>query len=259
MLRSIIIVFSTYSKIPMPRFELKREDMKYTMCAFPLVGAVIAVAGSAAYFMLTSIDAGYLLTAVIMTLIPLLITGGIHMDGYMDTWDALCSYGDREKKLEILKDPHVGAFAVIHCVCSIMLTAVLWHELISMIDDGRADVKDLYMVLSGYVLSRIISGLFAVTLRKAKKEGMLSDMTQEADKKCRIFLSLILGSFIIAALFVFGPAAAALLLPAALVSVYYRYMSYKKFGGVTGDLAGWFLQVVETAVLVGVLIAVNCR
>ncbi|HCM91578.1 MAG TPA: adenosylcobinamide-GDP ribazoletransferase, partial [Lachnospiraceae bacterium] len=36
MLRSIIIAFSTYSKIPMPRFEWKGEDMKYTMCAFPL-------------------------------------------------------------------------------------------------------------------------------------------------------------------------------------------------------------------------------
>ena len=48
--------------------------------------------------------------------IILLVTGGIHMDGYMDTMDALHSYGNREKKLEILKDSHIGAFAVIMTV-----------------------------------------------------------------------------------------------------------------------------------------------
>ena len=53
-------------------------------------------------------------------LIPVWITGGIHLDGYADTCDALSSYGDREKKLEILKDPHCGAFAVIR-LCSYFL------------------------------------------------------------------------------------------------------------------------------------------
>lgn len=48
---------------------------------------------------------------------PVWVTGGIHLDGYADTCDALASYGDREKKLEILKDPHCGAFAVIR-LCS---------------------------------------------------------------------------------------------------------------------------------------------
>ena len=39
--------------------------------------------------------------------------GGFHADGFLDVSDSLCSYGSREKKLEILKDPHIGAFAVI--------------------------------------------------------------------------------------------------------------------------------------------------
>ena len=259
MLRSIIIAFSTYSKIPMPRFEWKGEDMKYTMCAFPLVGAVVAAAELAAYVMLTRSGAGYFLTAVIMTLIPLLITGGIHMDGYMDTWDALCSYGDREKKLEILKDPHVGAFAVIHCACYIMLTTALWHELISRIGDGRAGVMDLYMVLSGFILSRILSGLLAVTLRKAKREGMLNDMTEEPDNKCRVILLLILAAFVSAVIYFFGVHAVTFMIPTVPITLCYRYMSYKRFGGITGDLAGWFLQVSELAVPVSVLIAVNCR
>ena len=62
--------------------------------------------------------------------IILLVTGGIHMDGYMDTMDALHSYGSREKKLEILKDSHIGAFAVIMTVPHLQTyTAFLlfWH------------------------------------------------------------------------------------------------------------------------------------
>lgn len=44
---------------------------------------------------------------------PLIITGGFHVDGFMDTMDALHSYQPRERKLEILKDSHIGAFSVI--------------------------------------------------------------------------------------------------------------------------------------------------
>ena len=50
-------------------------------------------------------------------LVPVWVTGGIHLDGYADTCDALASYGDTAKKLAILKDPHCGAFAVIR-LCS---------------------------------------------------------------------------------------------------------------------------------------------
>ena len=54
-----------------------------------------------------------MLKAAGFCLIPVAATGGIHLDGFADTSDALSSYGDREKKLAILKDPHCGAFAVI--------------------------------------------------------------------------------------------------------------------------------------------------
>ena len=50
---------------------------------------------------------------VVGTAIPILITGGFHVDGFLDTCDALHSYQPRERKLEILKDSHIGAFAVI--------------------------------------------------------------------------------------------------------------------------------------------------
>ena len=51
--------------------------------------------------------------AVILTVIPVFVTGGIHVDGLLDTSDALSSWQERTRRLEILKDSHAGAFAII--------------------------------------------------------------------------------------------------------------------------------------------------
>ena len=56
------------------------------------------------------------LFTVILLLISVFVTGGIHLDGLLDTADAMSSYQERERRLEILKDSHAGAFAVITCV-----------------------------------------------------------------------------------------------------------------------------------------------
>ncbi len=64
-----------------------------------------------------------------MTLIPVFVSGGIHLDGFMDTMDALGSWGDKEKKLEILKDSHNGAFAVIGICCYFTVSLGVWSEI----------------------------------------------------------------------------------------------------------------------------------
>lgn len=84
------------------------------MCFFPVVGVIIgALVFGAGQLILRYTECGKLFFAAVMTMIPVAVTGGIHLDGFADTIDAVSSYKDREKKLEILKDPHTGAFAVI--------------------------------------------------------------------------------------------------------------------------------------------------
>lgn len=51
------------------------------------------------------------------------VTGGIHLDGLLDTADALSSYKTKEEKLEILKDSHAGAFAIIIGICWFVLVS----------------------------------------------------------------------------------------------------------------------------------------
>ena len=129
LLNSLAIAISMYSKIPVPNVEWNEKNMKYAMCFFPVVGAVIGIIQFLiGGFLLMYTDCGSLFFAVVMALIPVVITGGIHLDGYADTTDALSSYGEKEKKLEILKDPHTGAFAVIGLCVYFLADAALWSE-----------------------------------------------------------------------------------------------------------------------------------
>ena len=173
-MRAAIIAFSMYSRIPMPMFEWKEEDMKYAMCFFPAIGAVIGAVFFGMYLLLARILTGKILAAGILLAVPLFITGGIHMDGFMDTCDARASYGDREKKLGILKDTHTGAFAVIFGGLYLILYAAACTEL----DEGSA-----LLTAIGFILSRALSGLSTATFPEARKHGMLADFMKDARKK----------------------------------------------------------------------------
>ena len=95
LLKALVISFSMYSGIPMPQFEWKEEDMKYMLCFFPWIGAVIG-AGIVLWSMLCKqAELGMLCYTMGGAAIPLLITGGFHVDGFMDTMDALSSHAER--------------------------------------------------------------------------------------------------------------------------------------------------------------------
>ena len=112
-LRALVIAFSMYSQIPMPQFTWQDKEMKYAFCFFPWVGATIGGITMFWWWFCGKFSVGNVAFAMIGTAIPLAVTGGFHVDGFMDTMDAFHSYQPREKKLEILKDSHIGAFSVI--------------------------------------------------------------------------------------------------------------------------------------------------
>jgi len=90
-----------YSRIPVPHVWLEEKDMKYTFGFFPLVGVVIGALFSGWLIFARKFCIGTITSMCVSGVFLLLITGGIHIDGYMDTMDAVHSYGDREKKLEM--------------------------------------------------------------------------------------------------------------------------------------------------------------
>ena len=248
LLNSLIIAMAMYSKIPMPMADWNEKNMKYAMCFFPVVGVVT---GGAVYLagrgLLQFTSCGQVLFAVVMTLIPVLITGGIHLDGFADTVDALSSYGDREKKLEILKDPHTGAFAIIGLCCYFLCCAGVWSEV---------TMKQLPVIACIFVFSRAMSGISVVSFQAAKNSGLLRTFQDSAQKR-RVRVVLILWAVMAAGVMIKLSVSMgiATCVTGIITFLYYYWFSKKKFGGITGDLAGYFLQVCELAMITACMIA----
>lgn len=245
-INSFFIALSMYSRIPVPRVDWEKENMRYAMCFFPMIGVVIGAVMYLAGWLLDKTSVGGLFRGVVFTLIPIMITGGIHMDGFMDTMDALGSWGDREKKLEILKDSHAGAFAILGMGCYLMWSVAVWSEL-------PAEVLRVCGV--SFVLSRALSGFSVVTFPAARNSGLLKMFQDGAQKKVvRITMCLYVAAAVIMMAVMNARAMTGAVTGVMIAFLYYIVVSRNQFGGVTGDLAGFFLETAELAMFTGILV-----
>lgn len=235
---SFIIAVSVYSRIPMPKIERNQKNMKYVLCFFPVIGAVI---GGLIYVwgrLCIASGFGQVCFALAGTVLPLIVTGGIHLDGFMDTANALYAYDQKEKKLASLRDSHVSAFAVISLVGYCFLYAAGLTQI------WRTD--HLLLLAYSFVISRCLSGLSLVWFREANKEGLSYMIAASAHRQAvRLVLVLVLGGCFIGLILVSPVIGAVMALAAMWVWTYYFYMSKKQFGGITGNLAGYFLSLCE--------------
>ncbi len=246
MLHSLVIAFAMYSKIPMPKVEWSEKNMTYCLGFFPLVGAVIGFCQLLGYYIMNRLAFEKTMAAVLLTVVPVLVSGGIHMDGFLDTIDAKSSWKPKEERLKILKDPHAGAFAIIYGGVYLLVTFGLYTEIMG---------KELPILAVGYVFERVLSALSLVTFKKARKDGM-AVVTADAAKRNVKWMLAAEGVLCVAVFFYLNPVyGGAVVLAAALCFFNYRHVACKYFGGTTGDLAGYFLQTCELMMLCVLVLA----
>jgi len=245
MLRSLVIAISTYSRIPMPRFEWKEKDMRYILCFFPVVGVIIGACEVGIFCLMGKMGFQPVTRGIILTILPIVLSGGIHMDVFLDTVDAKSSYAPKEKKLEILKDPHTGAFAIIFGMVYVLIYFAFCNEITA---------ETILLFAMCHPFSRILSGLSLITFSRAKKDGMAASFGTAASGKVKWIL---IGELIIYAgilLYLSLPYGIVILAAGTAAFIYYRLISHKEFGGTTGDLAGFFLQICELTILISIVI-----
>ena len=241
-LETIGVAFAMFSALPVPRIDWNERNMRYAMAAFPLIGAVIG----ALWCVCGLLPLPDMLKAAGFCLIPVAATGGIHLDGFADTSDALSSYGEKEKKLEILKDPHCGAFAVIR-LCSYF---ALYFALCACV---TFTLRVGLVWTLALVLERCLSGYAVAAFPMAKNTGLAHTFATAADKRRVKIILLALSVCVGVGMAVLG---GGLLVLAALAMLWrYRAVAVKQFGGITGDLAGWFLQRAELFMLAALLLS----
>ncbi|MDO4301175.1 MAG: adenosylcobinamide-GDP ribazoletransferase [Clostridia bacterium] len=244
-IKSIIIAFSMYSKIPMPRVDWDKKSMKYVFCFFPAIGIIIGIIIYLAGLLLINGGINPLLFGSIMTVIPIFITGGIHFDGFLDTMDGINSYADRDKRLEILKDSNSGAFAIIGGLVYFTLSVGFW---------SAVKYNMLSLIAIGYVISRTLSALSVISFPMAKNRGLAAAFGNNADKLIvKIILIIYTLLEFVFALYISLKGGCVIISISILCYIYHYYNCIKNFGGITGDLAGYFLQICELCILISIV------
>lgn len=247
------VAFSMYSALPAPRVDWNENNLRYALAAFPLVGAAQGLFWWGVCALCAALDAPALLRGALLCVLPALLTGGIHLDGYADASDALASHADAEKMRAILRDPRCGAFAVIR-LC--LYFAVLF-ALCGVWEPTGAGCLCLSL---GFVLSRALSGYLLTVLPVAPGSSLAKTFADAADKRWVGRFLLGLSALSAAGILYAGRAggAAALLGAAAATAQYVRTAG--RFGGTSGDLAGWFLVKTEFWMLAALVAAqLVCR
>jgi adenosylcobinamide-GDP ribazoletransferase len=182
------------------------------------------------------------LGAAVLVILPLLATGGIHLDGYMDTADAILSWRPLEKRLAILKDPHTGSFAVLAVACLLLMG---YGAAFALLESGRR----LFPLLLVPTVSRAASA-FCVSRLKPLAHSEYAGEPDDSGAKSGIFfgaLCLLLGLF---------QGWHGVLPCLAAIAGYALTMrkAYKILGGFSGDLAGCALSVAEVCGLIAMAV-----
>ena len=244
--RSVALAFSLFSRLPAPKVTWEPESMRYALAALPLVGLVVgAVLGGWAWIC-GALAFGKTLFAAGMTLLPLLVSGGIHMDGFCDTVDALSSHASPERKREILKDPHAGAFAVVGAAAYLLAAFALYTEL---------PVQPRTILLACLIPAGArAAGALISFFSASDGAGLLHALRGASAKRAAIIALAVWCVLLAAGLMVVSPlAGGGMALLVAISALLTLRMAKKQFGGMSGDIAGFCIQACELAMLGGLI------
>lgn len=240
-IKGFLINLQFFTAIPIPiEIPMDQDHLRRAVQIFPLLGLFQGIIYSALFYTLSEwMPFSHLTCAFLLWLATILLTGGIHLDGWMDASDAYFSYRDQEKRLEIMKDPRTGAFGVLSVLVLLSCRFLFIYE-------STINMEPILYVFIAIIpfLSKSVMGVLLLTVKSAKNEGLGSLFQNAAAPKelwiypVYILSLLILGykKFLLAGL---------LIIVAVGCVFFCRRKAVKWFGGITGDVLGASVEGTE--------------
>lgn len=245
--------------------EVSEKEVHNSISFFPLIGALqgfFLVLATFLFLKIISAD----ITAAILLVFDVLITGGFHQDGLSDTFDALSvpSSGDRErdraKRLQVMKDSTVGPIGVIAVVLSLLLKYLLMKETLQMND--YAEKYFIFFLMPVFSKWAMVTGMYHA--KSARKDGIGRTFLEHTGLKQIVFATMFLLLVTFALMFVFHYFLPALfqwsigsftlfffseMLFISLACLILKYIFTARFGGLTGDNFGAIHEISEVLFL----------
>lgn len=251
-MNGILLALQFFTVLPIRKeLPLHRKEVTMMYCALPFIGGFIGlILYGVSELALNFLQFGPFLTAVLVVITWIGLTGGLHVDGWADTADAFFSYRTQEKRLEILEDPRLGAFGAIALVLLIIVKVALIYEVFIQ------EIGGIFLFTLIPFLARAGLNIYFTTLRPAKSAGIAHFFQEKLAKKTVIFITSIYSALV---LVVYHFLSEQIIVPVVLGGVMvlaiflFRRWSLKHFRGVTGDLAGAFIEGMEALLWLVVL------
>lgn len=244
-LKGLVINLQFFTMIPIQKaLPMNHPHLRAAVKTFPILGLLQGVLYAGLLYLLVEwTPFSPLASSFLLWLFMIVLTGAIHLDGWMDSSDAFFSYRNKEKRLEIMKDPRVGAFGVISIIILLSCRFLFIYEI-------TVSISDLSYLLIGIIpfLSKGVMGALLVTVKSARDEG-LALLFQKATNSTTLFIYPVYFVLVLGLFYFVSIEALILICFLLMVSfacyIYSRRKSVKWFGGITGDVLGATVEGTE--------------
>ena len=242
-MRGLVTAFRTLTILPFPGRDA--DDLADALPFFPIVGAVLGIIVAVAAYVVSRHLNWLIGAGAVGVALAALLTRALHLDGLADVADALGAGGTRERRLEIMKDPHIGTFGVVAVVLALLLKTAAIVKL--------AAVPQPYWIVVPFIVARTVQVQLAAALPYARAAGGKAQPFVENAGAMHFVAALIVAAVLCFAVAGFGGVLVLSLSLAAALALS-RWMR-KTFGGVTGDLLGMSSELVETALFAALAVS----
>ena len=234
--RAFIMSMTMFTVIPMP-FRMWDDESRplMTLC-LPFVGAVTGGLWALTAYVADVLGIPLFLKAAVLCAFPFIVTGGMHMDGFLDVTDALRSWRDVEERRRILKDPHVGSFAVMDAVILVMAQFAAFCSL-----KGTENIFALILIP---VVSRCMAAFCVTALPPIPTSEYSGNYRQGVKKPHLVFIAVVTIAAAVLG-FVFLGRYGWVSTVTAAGYLLYMHRAYRSLGGMSGDISGYALMFGE--------------
>lgn len=238
MINELLLALQFLTIVPLKVTRAPDKSLARSLIYYPLVGLFLGFLLIGMFRLLLILNFSSIASSMILIVFLIILTGGLHLDGLSDTFDALLSRKPKDQMLEIMRDPHSGVLGIVSVVCVILLKIAFVFSL--------SPASKFAGLLLMCLLSRW-SMVFSIFLFPyARKEGKAKVYSEGITPRIFTFATILVlvCSFLIAksnGIFVFGLSA----LGSYAISKFFSH----KLGGITGDTLGATNEIAEVIVL----------
>jgi len=244
-IKGLIMSIQFFTSIPIPyEVPMDRIHIERAIKMFPLLGFLQGIFYSfLLYGLMHWTPFSPLAMAFTVWLSLIVLTGGLHLDGWMDASDAFFSYRDSEKRLEIMKDPRIGAFGVLSVIVLLSARFLFIYEIIL-----QAVNATYFLILLIPFFSKSVMGILLIQVRGAKEDG-LGTLFKDAATPRTLWIYLAYVVVVFGGMLLMLPEAAKGSLLLLMIAILFLLIVSRKivkwFGGITGDVLGASVEGVE--------------